>query len=107
MITVGHNRMIARNMLDGHPVFTCYLHGHPVARIKPHGASGSATVTLDDCGYLTATTVKAMAEFMAAFGITGSVSRAGGDISARWKQDGQWHERAGQDGRMAFAADRY
>lgn len=106
-VTVGHNRQIACNLIDGHPVFTCYLHGSPVARIKPHGASGSATVTLDDCGYPTATTVKAMAEFCQAFGVQCSVSRAGGELSARWRALGAWHERTGQDGRLTFAADRY
>ena len=106
-VTVGHNRQIARSVIDGFPIFTCYLHGSPVARIKPHGASPTATVTFDDCGYLTATTVKAMAEFAAAFGVHCGVSRAKGDLSVRWMQDGAWTERKGPDGRIAFAADRY
>jgi hypothetical protein len=109
-VTVGNNRRIERLALqDGAgDRFNCYLHGSPVARIICNGAGGIAFVKLDACGYLTTTTIAAMRDFMGAFGVAGSASRAGGILSARWVHDGAWHERDSVDGEsLSFAADRY
>ena len=107
-VTVGNNRTITRDTRDdGAAVFTCRLHGAPVAIVTPHGAAGTVTVRLDACGYLTTTTCAAMRDFLGVFGVRGSVSRAGGFLSARWAHAGAWHERESSDGdSMSFAADR-
>lgn len=108
LVTVGNNRQIAREVEDGFPVFKCYLHGSCVAQIKPHGVSGSVTVRLDDCGYLTAATIAAMGDFMRAYGVQGVASRAGGKLSVRYMMDGgEWKERKAVDGKVTFAAMRY
>jgi hypothetical protein len=105
LVTVGNNRQIAR---DESGAFTCYLHGSPVARIKCEGASGITRVDLDSCGFMTATTVAAMRDFLAAFGITAGVSRAGGRLSARWKMpSGAWRETESDSGTLAFTGHRY
>ena len=106
-ITVGNNRTITRDTrADGAQVFICRLHGVPVVVATPHGTGGTVTIRLDSCGYLTTTTIAAMRDFMRAFGVAGSASRAGGVLSARWYQDG-WKERESSDGEsMGFAADR-
>lgn len=107
LVKVGNNRHICRAPFGkGGEGFTCFLHGAPIVTVIPHGANGTATVRLDACGYLTTTTIAAMRDFMRAFGIRGSASRAGGILSARWYQDG-WHDRESSDGEsMSFAADR-
>ena len=106
-VAVGNNRTITRETrADGAQVFTCRLHGAPVVVATPHGADGTVTIRLDACGYLTTTTIAAMRDFMGAFGVAGSASRAGGVLSARWYQDG-WKERESSDGEsLSFAADR-
>jgi hypothetical protein len=102
LVTVGHNRQIAR---DESGAFTCYLHGAPIVKARPHGASGTITLKLDACGYLTTTTVAAMRDFMAAFGVAGSASRAGGKLSARWHTGDGWTERDSVDGEsLSFSA---
>jgi hypothetical protein len=104
LVTVGNNRQIAR---DESGAFTCYLHGAPIVKARPHGASGTITIRLDACGYLTTTTIAAMRDFMAAFGVAGSASRAGGNLSARWHDGETWQERESSDGEsMSFAAAR-
>ena len=107
-VKVGNNRTITRDKRDGGAiVFTCRLHGAPVVKVTPHGDNGTATVRLDACGYLTTTTIAAMGDFIAAFGIRGRASRAGGILSARWYLDG-WFERESLDGEsMAFTAHRH
>ena len=107
LVTVGHNRTMMWTYEGGFRRFNCYLHGHCIARIKPHGAEPSATVHFNDSGYLTATTCKAMSEFAAAFGVSCGVSRAGGEMSVRYKQDGEYVSRKAPDGRITFAAERY
>ena len=91
-VTVGNNRTITRsdyNALSGAdsvdlpPTFECRLHGHLILEIEMGGASGLAHITLNDCGYLTATTIAAMSDFMGVFGISGRASRAGGKLSLR------------------------
>lgn len=107
LVTVGNNRQIAR---DESGAFTCYLHGSPVARIKCEGASGIAHVELDSCGFMTATTIAAMQDFLAAFGVSADVSRAGGRLSARWKMpSGAWREKADETpgGALTFTGHRY
>jgi hypothetical protein len=94
-VTVGNNRRIVR---DDSGAFTCYLHGAPIVRARPHGAAGTITIKLDACGYLTATTIAAMRDFMGAFGVAGSASRAGGALSARWHTGDGWVERDSVDG---------
>jgi hypothetical protein len=107
-VNVGHNLDIEPRLRDdGFKVFDCYLHGSTVSRVLPHGSSGGASVWLDDCGYLTATTIAAMNDFMRAFGIRGSASRAGGKLSVRFVLHGEWHKRESSDGSLRFAADRY
>lgn len=94
VVTVGHNRTIEQTEPNR---FTCRLHGHPVAMVVNHGGAGTVSFTLDSCGYLTTTTIAAMGDFMAAFGVAGSASRAGGVLSARWYGDG-WQERQAEPG---------
>lgn len=104
-VTIGHNRTVTQ---DEPNRFTCRLHGHPVARVVNHSNAGTASVTLDSCGWLTTTTVAAMNDFMRAFGIHGSASRAGGVLSARYFADG-WCEREAEPGveLVRFWANRY
>lgn len=108
-VTVGNNRTITRETrADGVKHFVCRLHGAPVAIIVPHGAAGTVSVRLDACGYLTTTTIRAMSDFIGAFGVAGAASRAGGILSARWHYAGEWHERDSSDGDlMSFVADRH
>lgn len=94
VVTVGHNRTITQEESGR---FTCRLHGHPVAVIVTHGSAGTASVTLDSCGWLTTTTIAAMRDFLHAFGIHGSASRAGGVLSVRYFADG-WCERKAEPG---------
>lgn len=104
-VTVGHNRTVTQ---DEPNRFTCRLHGHPVARVVTHGRAGTASVTLDSCGWLTTTTVAAMRDFMHAFGLVVSPSRAGGVLSARYFADG-WCERKAEPGveMVRFWANRH
>lgn len=105
-VTVGNNRTVTRETRDGNPVFVCRLHGAPIVVAIPHGENGTITIRLDACGYLTTTTILAMGDFMGAFGVAGSASRAGGVLSARWYLDG-WFERESLDGEsMSLTADR-
>lgn len=109
LVTVGNNRQIMRVAdHDGAPRFKCYLHGHCVAEIKPLTLGTlRADVFLDTCGYRTTTTIAAMKDFMGAFGISGGASRAGGELSARYKLDGEWCETYARDGySLDFTADR-
>ena len=85
-ITVGNNRTIARVKYDKAFGFKCSLHGHGVAFIGIEGPHGEcARVTLNDCGYPTVTTAAAIRDFASAFGLSLSVSRAGGQWSIRFK----------------------
>jgi hypothetical protein len=93
-VTVGHNRTIEQTEPNR---FTCRLYGHPIVVVTAHGAAGTASVELDACGYLTTTTIAAMGDFMRAFGVAGSASRAGGILSARWFGDG-WKESEAETG---------
>ena len=103
-MTVGNNRTITR---DESGAFVCRLHGAPIVTARPHGAAGTITIRLDACGYLTATTIAAMRDFMGAFGVVGSASRAGGVLSARWHDGEGWRERESSDGdSLSFAAAR-
>jgi hypothetical protein len=108
-VTVGNNRTVTRGAGAGtnESRFTCRLHGHPVAVITCKGASGVAYVTLDSCGFLTVTTVSAMKDFLALFGISAGVSRAGGRLSVRYKMpSGAWREKEG-DSSLNFVGHRY
>lgn len=103
-VTVGHNRTVTR---DSKSEFTGRLHGHPVFHIKC-ATDGKAFVKLDCCGYLTVTTRAAMADFMAAFGISGSASIAGGVLSARAKREGEYVDFVQNGyGVVKFWAERY
>ena len=107
-VTVGNNRAITRETRGGNQVFVCRLRGSPVVVATPHGGNGTITIRLDVCGYLTTTTISAMRDFMGAFGVAGSASRAGNTLSARWYHDGAWHDRDSADGEsMSFVADRF
>lgn len=106
-VPVGNNRTVARRDGIGEAFFECRLHGHPVAVVSCKGASGVAYVTLDSCGYLTATTVAAMKDFLQLFGIAAGVSRAGGELSARWKMpSGAWRETS-DDSAVTFVGHRH
>lgn len=105
-VTVGNNRTITR---DSANEFTCRLHGHPIVKVKVLSPdSGNVVLWLDSCGYLTTTTIAAMGDFMHAFGVSGSASRAGGKLSARWFADG-WKERQAEEGveMLKFWGNRY
>jgi hypothetical protein len=106
-VTVGNNRTVTRKDGAGESYFECRLHGHPVAVIACKGASGVAYVTLDSCGFLTVTTVSAMKDFLALFGISAGVSRAGGKLSVRYTMpSGAWREKEG-DSSLNFVGHRY
>jgi hypothetical protein len=110
VMTVGNNRTVECVWISskGAGKFRCRLHGHEIVTATTHGAGGTVTIHLDACGYLTSTTIAAMRDFMGAFGVAGSASRAGGILSARWFHDGAWHDRDSTDGEsMSFAADRH
>jgi hypothetical protein len=101
-VTVGNNRTIERSGSS----YMCRLHGHPVFTLRAQ-ASGQADVFLDACGYLTATTARAMQDFAGAFGVSLGVSRAGGVLSAMWQLDGEWCKRESAGGDvLSLVADR-
>ncbi len=104
-VRVGNNRIIKRKAENR---FTGHLHGWPVFNIV-YLADGRASVCLQTCGYLTATTIAAMSDFSKAFGLKVAASRAGGVLSARWECcGGEWHECNSRDGeQINFIAERY
>lgn len=74
---VGNNRTVEFGH-DGTCV--CRLHGHPVVQF--HATDTSLTMTVDTCGYSTATTRQAMRDFIEAYtGYPTNVSLAKGRLT--------------------------
>ena len=101
-VTVGNNRTVERTARG----YTCRLHGHPIALVAL-GSNGEASLSLDDCGYLTRTTAEAMQDFAHAFGVRLGVSIALRLLSVRWVYEGTWHEKIIRPGHISIVADRY
>ncbi len=79
IVTVGHNRQLrlaAPAILEG------YLLGHKIISFVNDYTHEVIRVSLDDCGFPTATTRQAMSDFMRTMGINAAVSVAGGKLSA-------------------------
>lgn len=104
-LKVGHNRVVTKKG----DTFACALHGHVVAWVVPLKEHPLCRVTLDDCGYLTSTTISAMCDFMRLFGVAGKASRAGGVLSVRYKRyGGVWCDKDKPKGTtLEFTAGRY
>ena len=81
--TIGNNRQVTHLFSpSGNQMITGRLHGHTVFTLRKMGISGRpdlAFLCLDNCGYMTATTVSAVNDFLDAANINARVSRAKGD----------------------------
>lgn len=80
-VTIGHNRTIYKPQSY---LLYCSLHGNTVAIFRK-AADGSFYVSLDHCGWLNTTTMRAMKDFLGFAGISAGVSRAKGKFSARYQ----------------------
>lgn len=98
---VGNNRTVTHAGDPDMRHIEAALHGHKVfafSRYTPKGWRAYKTLlTLDHCGYPTSTTRQAMCDFLAAAGLRGSVSFAGGKFSVRVFDGENWIEKTKDD----------
>lgn len=77
VVTVGHNRIIT--VKDD--VFCGSLHGNEIIQIQLNQDDPlAAKVCVDNCGFLTVTTIRAMNDFLNYFGIRAKVSMSKGKM---------------------------
>lgn len=88
-VTVGHNRTIYTHK----GVFCCALHGNEIAQFELTDDPRAIKVCLDHRNWMTTTTRQAMNDFLAFFGVQGSVSFAKGKFFIRYQDmDGGYQD---------------
>ncbi len=93
-VKIGHNRTIYKPQAD---LLYCSLHDHTVAIFRK-AVDGGFDVTLDHCGWMTTTTMRAIKDFLGFAGISAGVSRAKGKFTARYKvKRDLWLDQAADD----------
>lgn len=90
-VRVGHNRKLHLSFnKEGAFDLSLELHNSIVAVLRKY--NDRINLRLSTCGYYTSTTRSAINDALALFGIRGSVSIAGGILTARLQINGEWEE---------------
>jgi hypothetical protein len=92
-VTVGNNRTIELMVTGGGDFLRYRLHDNVIAIVG--GVDKSSWIALNHCGHLTSTTIAAMNEFLGCVGSNARVSRAGGVLSVRGHESGDWQSPSG------------